>query len=219
MTDDNAPRTPEEPAPTPAPDPAPAPLPPPPPPAPPVLEEHRPGRPEQLGLPPDNDEEQHVLTVRPALFKAHPFRAFGLLALPFAFFILMWIFTNFDVFGRTFLIVSGSILAVCYAAWFVWWVRFRWTCSLYISNKRTIERRGLLSRSSDEVLHDHVRNVNIEQSFFERVFNVGSVGISSAGQADTEIQVQKIPQPDRVKEIIDAYRDDLGRNRTVRPVD
>ncbi len=192
-TDQNEAKTPEQ---TPAPDEA----------AP-----HTPGRPEQLGLPPDNDEEQHVLTVRPAIFKAYPFRATGLVIFPLLVTIALLIFTELKITQQGFYLTMLAIAAVCWIVWFVWWVRFRWTCSLYITNKRTIERRGLLSRSSDEVLHDHVRNVNIEQKFLERVFNVGAVGISSAGQSGTEIQVEKIPDPDRVKEIIDAYRDDLGR--------
>lgn len=183
-------------------------------PVPPPAPAERPmGRPEMLGLPPDNDEEQHVLTVRPAIFKAYPFRAFALLVFPLVVFILLWTLTSMNVWGQGVLITTGVLIVVCWAAWLVWWIRLRWTCSLYITNKRTIERRGLLSRSSDEVLHDHVRNVNIEQSFFERVFNVGSVGISSAGHSGTEIEVDKIPCPDKVKEIIDAYRDDLGHGR------
>ena len=171
-------------------------------------------RPERMGLPPDNDEEQHVLTVRPALIRAHPVTAVLLLLCPIIVTILLVMFTKISIKAPVTYISLLSLAAVCWVGWFIWWVRFRWTCSLYITNKRTIERRGLLSRSSDEVLHDHVRNINVEQKFFERIVNVGSVGISSAGHSGTEIEVDKIPNPDGIKQIIDAYRDMLGRSDT-----
>ncbi|MFG0331506.1 MAG: PH domain-containing protein [Phycisphaerales bacterium] len=75
-----------------------------------------------------------------------------------------------------------------------------------ITNKRTIYRRGLLSKSTTEVMHDHVRNIQIEQSFLNRLFNVGKIGISSSGQSAIEIEVHSVPKPHEVKRIIDHYR-------------
>ena len=77
---------------------------------------------------------------------------------------------------------------------------------IHVTNKRTTLRRGLLSKSTTEVLHDHVRNIQIRQSFLNRVFDVGTVGISSAGQEGVEIIAQDIPHPERVKRTIDSYR-------------
>jgi uncharacterized membrane protein YdbT with pleckstrin-like domain len=51
-----------------------------------------------------------------------------------------------------------------------------------------------------------VRNVQLDQTFFQRVFDVGQIGVSSAGQAGLEINVTGIPQPERVKDLIDSYR-------------
>jgi len=48
--------------------------------------------------------------------------------------------------------------------------------------------------------------VQLDQTFFQRIFDVGKIGISSAGQADLEISVTGIPQPERVKDLIDRYR-------------
>ncbi len=167
-------------------------------------------RPTQMGLPADWGEEAHVLTVRPALFRANPFTAAPLLLAPIALPIVLFFATNLDLTSRGWLIGLG-VFALALWGWLgVWWVRSTMSSSLYITNKRTVERRGLLSRSSDEVLHDHVRNINVRQTFLERIFNVGSIGISSAGQSDTEIQISKLPDPDRIKEVIDAYRDVLG---------
>ena len=82
-----------------------------------------------------------------------------------------------------------------------------WGDSLRITNKRTILRRGLLSKSTTEVVHNDIRNIQIHQSFLNRVFGVGRLGISSAGQEGIEIVMDACPRPDRIKEVIDIYRE------------
>jgi hypothetical protein len=77
---------------------------------------------------------------------------------------------------------------------------------LVVTDRRTIFRKGLLSRFTNEVLHSHVRNIQISQSVFQRLTHVGSIGISSSGQAGIEIFIRGIPNPYDVKSIIDQYR-------------
>jgi uncharacterized membrane protein YdbT with pleckstrin-like domain len=77
---------------------------------------------------------------------------------------------------------------------------------LIVTDRRTIFRKGLLSKFTNEVLHNHVRNIQISQSFFQRLMHVGSIGISSSGQAGIEIFIRGIPNPYDVKTIIDQYR-------------
>ncbi len=87
----------------------------------------------------------------------------------------------------------------------IWWLRNKGTV-LTVTDERTILRRGLLSKSLNEVWHQDVRNVRLSQSFWQRVFGAGTPEISSAGQADVEIKVTGIPDPDEVKEIIDRHK-------------
>jgi uncharacterized membrane protein YdbT with pleckstrin-like domain len=88
----------------------------------------------------------------------------------------------------------------------IWWLDTK-AAMLTVTNKRTIQRKGLFSRKTTEVLHRDVRNIEISQSFSQRMFGVGSIGIASAGQADIEIQFAGIRDPDGVKALIDCYRD------------
>jgi Bacterial PH domain len=77
---------------------------------------------------------------------------------------------------------------------------------LVVTDRRTIFRKGLLSKFTNEILHSHVRNIQINQSVFQRLMHVGSIGISSSGQAGIEIFIRGIPNPYDLKSIIDQYR-------------
>ena len=93
------------------------------------------------------------------------------------------------------------------AWWLMWFVLVHLWVKLRISNKRTIRRDGIIRRHTSEVLHDHVRNVEIKQSVIQRIFDVGYLGISSSGQDGIEIEILDIPEPYKVKALIDEYRD------------
>ena len=94
----------------------------------------------------------------------------------------------------------GGIALICW-----WWVD-RLGASLEITTKRTIMHHGILSKSSSEVVHDNIRNIQITQSFLQRVMQVGEIGISSSGQDGIEIQINHLRDPDNLRKIIDLYR-------------
>ncbi len=87
----------------------------------------------------------------------------------------------------------------------VWWVRCKST-ELTVTDLRTRLHRGWLSRSITEVWHRDVRNVQLSQSFFQRLFDTGRIGVSSAGQDGIEIDVSGLRNPDAIKGIIDEHR-------------
>jgi len=88
-----------------------------------------------------------------------------------------------------------------------WWLRCLGT-TLTVTNERTALRRGILSKYLTEVMHENVRNIQISQTFGQRIFGVGSIAISSAGQSGFEIEVHGIPDPEEVKRLIDEHRRD-----------
>lgn len=163
-------------------------------------------RPSAAGYPPDSGPEQRVMFVRPVFFRASPLRTLGLLILP----ILAAVFAHWLVDEDTktraalwTLLVAGVL---AYGTLLVWWLLVTKGRALELTNKRIIERRGLLSRSSDEVLHDHIRNIQVDQSFYQRIVKVGKLGVASSGQDRTEIQMDNLPDPDGIREVIDLYR-------------
>lgn len=86
-----------------------------------------------------------------------------------------------------------------------WWFQSRGV-KLTITNERTRLRKGFFSKHTSAVFHDNVRNIQVGQTFLQRVMGVGYLGIASAGHAGMEIEVQGIPDPERAKALIDQYR-------------
>jgi uncharacterized membrane protein YdbT with pleckstrin-like domain len=107
----------------------------------------------------------------------------------------------------------GFIVAVALIAAFglgliiliVWWLKCKGT-TLIITDKRSTLRHGILSKHTTDVLHEHVRNVQVSQGMFQRMFGVGSIGISSSGQSGVEIEVDGVTDPEGIKALIEKHR-------------
>jgi len=127
------------------------------------------------------DSEETLLEINPAMFRNRPVA-----------FLLSVI-----------LIAAAGVGLVILA---IWWLNTK-AATLTVTNKRTIQRTGLISKQTSEVLHRDVRNIEISQSVFQRIFGVGSIGIASAGQSGIEIQFAGVRDPDGVKNLIDRYRE------------
>jgi uncharacterized membrane protein YdbT with pleckstrin-like domain len=86
-----------------------------------------------------------------------------------------------------------------------WWLKCKGTV-LTVTDEKTILRKGIFSKHENEVYHADVRNVQVKQNLFQRMFGVGTVGIASAGHAGMEIEVSGIPSPGKIKDIINNNR-------------
>jgi uncharacterized membrane protein YdbT with pleckstrin-like domain len=61
--------------------------------------------------------------------------------------------------------------------------------------------KGLLSKVHSELSIAGIRTVRVKQSFFDRIFGVGTIEIFTAGD-NPEIVVSGLPDPNKVREII-----------------
>jgi uncharacterized membrane protein YdbT with pleckstrin-like domain len=86
-----------------------------------------------------------------------------------------------------------------------WWLKCLGSM-LTVTESKTTLRTGILSKNVNEVFHSDVRSIQVNQSLFQRIFGVGSIGISSAGQSSIEIVAAGIPDPNTVRELINANR-------------
>lgn len=162
--------------------------------------------PERKGLPPEEGPEITITTVRPAMFRAHPFR-YIFIVLLFLAGATVGLLAPMLERWETWVAIPALIVVLFAVGWWLWWwlTTTMWI-KLTLTNKRTIRSEGIIHRHTSEVLHDHVRNVSIRQSFLDRIMRVGYLGIASAGQGSIEIEIRDIPHPDRIKAIVDEYR-------------
>lgn len=156
------------------------------------------------GLPPDQGPEVRVRLVRPAMFRARPvvFSAVllaGLLGVAGAIYFGA-VDTKLWAMWLSLAVVLGA------AGVMAFWKVLTLAAGLEITTKRTIERKGLFSRATSEVLHDNIRNIQVDQTFWQRVCNVGSIGISSSGQDGIEVHMDAVPKPKELQRTIDLYR-------------
>lgn len=154
------------------------------------------------------EPERIIAVVRPAMFRAHPFRFLGI-ALVFVAGVGGAIAAKIGIEGTTGTVVALAAFLVALAAivaWATWWIGASLWMRVEITNLRTVRYEGIVRRHSTEVLHDHVRSVDIRQGFLQRVMNVGTVGIDSAGQDGIEIEIDDMPDPYGIKKVIDRYR-------------
>lgn len=155
-----------------------------------------------------NDEhaEREVAVIRPAMFRAHPFRYLFIVGL-FGAALAAAIASQVSVVVWPWVLWPAALVVALSLGWFAqWWLSTHWWVKLIISNKRSVRHEGIVRRHTTEVLHDHVRSVDIRQNFLQRLFGVGAIGIDSAGQEDIEIEIDDIPRPYEVKKLIDRYR-------------
>ena len=149
-------------------------------------------------------EETTLYQGNPSMFRNHPLWYVGnvlviVLGLGLTLYLLFTGHTNWALTALVIGVGGGLIAYGC------WWLQCK-ACKLTVTNDRTTLRRGILAKNLTEVWHQDVRNVQLDQTFLQRIFDVGKVGISSAAQAEIEITVNGIPDPDRVKELIDEHR-------------
>jgi uncharacterized membrane protein YdbT with pleckstrin-like domain len=83
-----------------------------------------------------------------------------------------------------------------------------------ITTERLHIRRGILSRRTQETRVERVQNVNTEQSFVERILQVGTVDFDTAGTDDSEFRFVGVSEPAEVVDAVD-HAQRAARDRSV----
>jgi uncharacterized membrane protein YdbT with pleckstrin-like domain len=82
-----------------------------------------------------------------------------------------------------------------------------------VTTERLRIRRGILSRRVQQTQLERVQNVNTDQSFFERVLQIGTVDFDTAGTEDSDFTFHGIADPEQVVGAVDrAQRLAAGRS-------
>ncbi len=161
------------------------------------------GSPPTASAPPG---EKFLRTVRPALVRGHPIASLAsfLLVIGGLAAIILALTGGLPEWSR-WIGASAGLAGFSWAIW-IFVLGHRWD-RLKITDRRTIDERGIVMRSTSEVLHTHVRNLRIRQTVWQRIMRIGDVEIdSAAGDGVADIRIVNIPDPDGVKRLIDHHR-------------
>ncbi|MGI9457244.1 MAG: PH domain-containing protein [Aeoliella sp.] len=119
--------------------------------------------------------------------------------------------------------VIGLIATLVYASTYFWWVLLlivigwvilglryayrRYSVHYYLTTQRFIHETGILWRQTDRIELIDIDDVTFRQGPVERMFNVGSIHISSSDKTDPELE---LPGIEHVKDVAGQI-DDLRR--------
>ena len=116
-----------------------------------------------------------IYQAHPAMFRAHPFW----------FILSVLLIAAFGI----------GILILIY-----WYIQTRAT-ALTVTDSDLMYERGILSKERTSVSINHVRSVNVVQSFVNRILGVGTIQISTAGD-EPEFTIADMPDPHVIREAI-----------------
>jgi uncharacterized membrane protein YdbT with pleckstrin-like domain len=105
-------------------------------------------------------------------------------------------------------LISGGALAVLlgavvFALMIVVGLVKRQATRYVITSERLHIRKGILAKRTQETRVQRVQNVNTEQSFFERILQVGTVDFDTAGTDDSEFRFVGVANPEEVVRAVD----------------
>jgi uncharacterized membrane protein YdbT with pleckstrin-like domain len=104
-----------------------------------------------------------------------------------------------------FVILCGIVAMINAMVFAHGWLRTK-SSELRITNKRIIDRDGLLTRHISEVLHKDIKSVRIRQTLWQRARGIGEIAISTDGDEGPEVYMACVTEPKKVQKIIDHYR-------------
>lgn len=85
-----------------------------------------------------------------------------------------------------------------------WWERG--SIVLRVFQGRIVLERGRFSKSTRDLLITDIRSIDIEESVLGRMFGFGDLTIATAAAGDAVEEIQGIPGPHRVRDLILAER-------------
>ncbi len=155
------------------------------------------------GYPPRDGPEADVMRLRPVLFRSHPVR-FACLLLGSLGGMAAGV-TGLVVANLVLAAIGGGVAFACLIGFGVWKIHSMHD-GLLVTTRRIIDREGLLSKNTSEVMIKDIRQVMVQQTFIDRIFNVGTISFSSSAGDSVEVSMEHVAKPEHVKRIIDLYR-------------
>ena len=85
-----------------------------------------------------------------------------------------------------------------------------------ISEDRLFQSTGMLNLKYEEILLYRIRDISLSCSFFQRLFGVGSITVTSSDKSRPILVIQNVKAPSAVKELLHQQVEAMKISRRVR---
>lgn len=73
----------------------------------------------------------------------------------------------------------------------------------FITSQKVIERRGILSQTTESTMYENITDVKLSKDINERIFDVGDLKINTAGHDGATIRLKGLKDPEEYKRTIE----------------
>jgi hypothetical protein len=84
-----------------------------------------------------------------------------------------------------------------------------------ISEDRLFQRTGFLNLSYEEILLYRIRDITLTRSFGERIFDVGTITVTSSDKSRPVLVIDSVKDPDAVKELLHRQVESMKISRRI----
>jgi uncharacterized membrane protein YdbT with pleckstrin-like domain len=146
---------------------------------------------------PQKGPEETVLVLKPSMWRNQPFTFILYVILLLSPAITAAIAWHYQLNVKVLALVACLPAAFALLMLLSWKIRCRAT-ELTITTRRCILRHGMLSRYTTEIRHCDIRNIQVAQTFWQRICGVGEICISSEMEDVHDLNVTGLPHPDHI---------------------
>ena len=79
----------------------------------------------------------------------------------------------------------------------------------YVNENEIRVRKGIIGRKGDSIMPEDIRKIELDQTFVQRMFNVGNIGFSSSGTEEEKIVFKGIRNPVKIRSDINKLSKEL----------
>lgn len=73
----------------------------------------------------------------------------------------------------------------------------------FITSQKVIERRGILSQTTESTMYENITDVKLSKNINERIFDVGDLKVNTAGHDGATIRLRGLKDPEQYKRTIE----------------
>jgi membrane protein YdbS with pleckstrin-like domain len=113
------------------------------------------------------------------------------------------------------LALAGLLMVIALIVWFIGYLRVK-RFSYTISTRRLTIRQGLLTTRIDDIALYRIKDIELRQSFWERLGGIGSILVISADAVDPVAVLGGVKDPEAVRRLLRGQVDVCRRSEGVR---